>query len=423
MATFVPVTFDCNDHCISCPVKRRGKRDNPSLDEIKQDIDKIAENSKHLEFNGGEPMLRDDIFDILDYATDLEISLLSNVQSFAYAGLAKKISKYNLKIITTLYGHNSQLHDAITRTPGSFMQKIEGIRNLRAHNVPIELRILIHKMNYRFIGEISDFIINNFSKSDFCMVVIMNPKLSESALKHKSSVSINMSKIADELEDPIQQLDDAGFNVVLYHFPFCVLPKMLWEYSFGLTSDDSEVSFTDVCKKCDQKKDCARIWTTYLDLFGDSEFKAIHQTYSIKPGYIKQPFYEEKLYFSLGLKPVMRLDIEETFDKTVEGFTDFHLCRSRNHVFVSKDLALAREAKVLSTTNFTKIQEIENKKINKRIGILYGYPACCAKHFNPTKKLPEFNCNGKKLSLLYYPCSDSCKKTEELKQKIIKKTR
>ena len=150
MKTFVPVTYDCNDNCISCPVPRRQHKDNPSLEDIKKEIDEALKNSKHIEINGGEPTLRKDLLKILTYIekkNPLEIGLLTNARSFYYENLTKKISKIkNLKIITTLYGHNPQVHDAITRNPGSFNQKIAGIKNLAKYNTPIELRILLHKM-------------------------------------------------------------------------------------------------------------------------------------------------------------------------------------------------------------------------------------------------------------------------------------
>mgnify|MGYP001619032863 FL=1 len=161
--TFIPVIYDCNNNCISCPVPIYMKRENPTFEEIILDIDKISNYSNHIEFNGGEPTIRKDMIKILKYCESKdfqEISILTNVEMLSYEDYVKKLSKIrNLKIITTLYGHNSKIHDAITKTPGSFERKIKGIKNLIKYGINIELRILLHKMNYKHFNELTDFLI------------------------------------------------------------------------------------------------------------------------------------------------------------------------------------------------------------------------------------------------------------------------
>ncbi|MBW2977571.1 radical SAM protein [Candidatus Woesearchaeota archaeon] len=277
--TFSPIIYDCNDNCISCPVSRRKNRINPNFDDVKEEIDEILQHSSHIEFNGGEPTLRKDLLKVLKYTESknpTEISLLTNVQAFCYRKYTEKIAKIkNLKIITTLYGHNSKIHDAITRTPMSFKHKITGIKNLIKYNIPIELRILLHKMNYKYFNKIAEFIINNFNKNAFNKIVIMNPRLTAQAEKYKKAVAEKLTKISTVLNTPIQKLIKKGHNVEIYHFPHCVLPKSLWKYSRGVTSNKIEVVFTKECKNCLKKQTCSKIWKSYLDIFGSKEFKPI----------------------------------------------------------------------------------------------------------------------------------------------------
>jgi len=277
--TFIPLMYDCNDNCISCPVPRRHDKDNPRFDDIKKEIDKITKTSEHIEFNGGEPTLRKDLLKILDYVNKKnlkEIGLLTNVQNFYYKEYVKKIALIkNLKIITTLYGHNSKLHDSITRTPKSFKHKITGMNNLIRNNIRIELRILLHKMNYKHFKEITNFLIHNFNNKDFDRIVIMNPKLTCNAEKNKRVVAEKLSVISTVLEEPIKKLTKKGYSIELYHFPHCILPRSLWGYSRGVTAESSEVVFTTSCKKCSKKGDCSRIWKSYLDILGYDEFKPI----------------------------------------------------------------------------------------------------------------------------------------------------
>lgn len=277
--TFIPIEYDCNDNCISCPVPIRRNMENPQFENIKKEIDKILQTSRHIEFNGGEPTLRKDLLKILKYAQKKnpdEIGLLTNSQFFFYEKYAWEIAKIkHLKIITTLYGPNEKIHDAITQTPNSFKHKIGGIKNLIKNNVCIELRILLHKMNYKHFDKIADFLIKNFTPNDFNRIVILNPKLTEQAEKNKKVVAEKLGIIAKFLEKPIKKLDKARYVVELYHFPHCVLSGTLWRYCKGVTADASEIALTKQCGSCFKKEKCSCIWKSYLKIFGPEEFKSI----------------------------------------------------------------------------------------------------------------------------------------------------
>ena len=277
--TFVPVIYDCNDNCISCPVPRKKNKKNPEFEDIKKEIDYVLTYSKHIEINGGEPTLRKDLLKILGYIerkNPSEIGLLTNAQTFYYEKFAKEIAKIkNLKIITTLYGHNSTTHDAITRTPGSFKHKIAGIKHLLKNNLSIELRILLHRLNYKHFKDIVHFITNNFNKKDFNKIIVMNAKLTERAKENKKVVAEKLTNIAKNMEKPIKQLSKNGYYTEIYHFPHCILPKNLQQYSKGITADNKEVVFSKNCNPCLKRKECSKIWKSYLYIFGSNEFKAI----------------------------------------------------------------------------------------------------------------------------------------------------
>ena len=277
--TFLPVIFNCNDNCISCPVPRRTGNPNPSIKEIKKKIDEILSFSDHIEINGGEPTIRNDLPKILEYIESKnakEISLLTNTRRFCYNNYAKKIAKTkNLKIITTLYGHDALLHNSITRTPKSFEQKIDGIKNLISYNVPIELRILIHKMNYKHLDSIANFIIENFQKENFEKIIIMNPRLTNTAKNHEHIVSEKITVLASVLEKPFLKLKEKGFKVGFFHFPHCVLSKQIQEFSHGATAGKPSVVFAEKCSKCSKKEKCSGIWKSYLEIFGEEEFNPI----------------------------------------------------------------------------------------------------------------------------------------------------
>jgi len=284
--TNVPVIYDCNDNCISCPVPRRGNRINPSFEKITENIDQILSYSKHISFNGGEPTIRKDLFQILEYAQKKgasEIALLTNSEALYNEKLVKKLARIKgLKIVTTIYGGSSLIHNAITRTPNSFEYKIRGLKNLVNYHIPIELRILLHKMNYKHFNEMAKFIIDNFKPNNFGSIIIMNPKLTERACEYQKVVAEKLTNISQVLEKPIEILLKKGFKVGLYHFPHCILPNKLWGLSRGITADEAEVIFAPNCANCIKKQECSRIWKSYIDIFGDAEFKSINKKLNLE---------------------------------------------------------------------------------------------------------------------------------------------
>jgi sulfatase maturation enzyme AslB (radical SAM superfamily) len=235
------------------------------LESVKREIDSIRSVSLHL--NGGEPTLRDDIIKILRHAQARgfgEISLLTNAESFAYRGLAVQASRIsNLKIITTIYG-TGEAHDEISRTPGAYSRKMAGILNLQSLNVPIELRILVHKMNYRRLGDVPKAL---EKMGAFQRVVMLNPKLTERAYENRKDVAERLSIMTPHIEPVAQQL-----HAELYHFPYCMLSRELWPRSAGLTSAEPEVAFPQNCRGCSKRSGCSCIWQSYLDIFGGGEF-------------------------------------------------------------------------------------------------------------------------------------------------------
>ena len=115
LRTVVTVIYSCNDNCISCPAPRKGNRENPSLEKIKSEIDKVLKFSKHIEFNGGEPTLRKDMIKILNYTEkhSNEISLLTNAQKFYYEKYAQKVMQLitELKLQDSIYFTGDLDHD------------------------------------------------------------------------------------------------------------------------------------------------------------------------------------------------------------------------------------------------------------------------------------------------------------------------
>ncbi|MGQ9712283.1 MAG: radical SAM protein [Desulfotomaculales bacterium] len=74
----IELTNECNLKCRHCYASAGEKLDNElSLDEIKQLLGEISQlGTMEVEFSGGEPLLRPDLFEMIEYAEGLDFSVV-----------------------------------------------------------------------------------------------------------------------------------------------------------------------------------------------------------------------------------------------------------------------------------------------------------------------------------------------------------
>lgn len=106
----IELTSRCNHMCIFCccpwEYDKNYKNKELSTKEWFQVIDTYARHGvKHITFTGGEPLMRDDLFDILDYAVNLKLSvgLISNGKKIDDEFL-EKLSKYDILLSISVPG-------------------------------------------------------------------------------------------------------------------------------------------------------------------------------------------------------------------------------------------------------------------------------------------------------------------------------
>lgn len=109
-----------------------------------------------LQFIGGEPFLYGEkLFDLAAYARDMGYEI---IEIFSNLILLKDqwldlIKKYNIKIATSLYGPNAEVHDGVTTRPGSFDQTMKKIEKIRELKIPIRYALTVMKHNQDYVKE------------------------------------------------------------------------------------------------------------------------------------------------------------------------------------------------------------------------------------------------------------------------------
>lgn len=145
------ITYRCNNRCIFCyngcdsrsicPVSTEGAK------RILHNL--VANGVLGVNFNGGEPLIRDDFFELAAYAKDLglDIHLNTNATLVCDEVVAKKIATLFPAVCTSVLSFAPLLHDRLCGREGAFRETIEGIQRLQAEGVYVAVNMMLCKEN------------------------------------------------------------------------------------------------------------------------------------------------------------------------------------------------------------------------------------------------------------------------------------
>jgi len=161
LSLFLSVTSRCNQSCLHCAVYADHFTYGPDLttDQWLAFIEHMADlKIFRVKISGGEPFVREDIFDILDalYEKPIRMSINTNA-TLIDTERARKIGRYSDKlddVMVSLDGATAASHDAL-RGPGAFEAALEGIECLIDHVNNVNAYATVTRFNYRELEEIT----------------------------------------------------------------------------------------------------------------------------------------------------------------------------------------------------------------------------------------------------------------------------
>lgn len=147
------LTYHCNLSCIHCAnITERWRTGMLDTGEVTDILDQLYDTGTMLiSFTGGEIFVRKDLWDIISYAHEkgFLIELLTNA-SLMTAQDVERLKTYRISNVQiSIYGHNREIHDAVTKCPGSFEKSIGIIRSLDENNINISMVTPLMKLNSR----------------------------------------------------------------------------------------------------------------------------------------------------------------------------------------------------------------------------------------------------------------------------------
>ena len=156
-------TIKCNLSCAHC---RRLESDEAVVTDLstsqgKKLIEQLAQLGLGqpmmpiLVFSGGEPLCRDDIFDLVGYAKSLGIvPALATNGTMINAVMTQKIADSGIvRVAVSLDGATSDVHNKLRQLEGSFEKALEGIGLLHQKGIPFQINVTLTKHN---AGQLAD---------------------------------------------------------------------------------------------------------------------------------------------------------------------------------------------------------------------------------------------------------------------------
>lgn len=149
---FWEVTKGCNLRCIHCratATELSSPTDLPTkaalgiIDQI------VAAANPILVLSGGEPLYRNDIFQLARYATDkgLRVALATN-GTLVTKDVARMIVDAGVRRVSiSLDGADATTHDSFRGIPGAFDAAVHGLRNLKALGMSVQINMTIARHN------------------------------------------------------------------------------------------------------------------------------------------------------------------------------------------------------------------------------------------------------------------------------------
>jgi 12,18-didecarboxysiroheme deacetylase len=145
------ITRRCNLKCIHC-YSNSADIDYPdelTTEEGKKLIDDLAAfGSPVILFSGGEPLIREDLLDLAQYATDKGMrAVISTNGTLITKEIAIKLQKIGLSYVGVSLDGLEKTHDKFRGKKGAFAAAIQGIRNCRDAGIKVGIRFTVNKHN------------------------------------------------------------------------------------------------------------------------------------------------------------------------------------------------------------------------------------------------------------------------------------
>ena len=160
---FWETTTKCNLTCAHC--RRLETNETAIMDlstyQAKNLIEQLADFGRNqpqmpvLVFSGGEPLCREDLFELVEHAREAGIiSALATNGTLIDSDIAKQVKKSGIsRVAVSLDGATAEVHDSLRQLDGAFEKALNGIGYLSREKIPVQINVTLTEHN---AGQLKD---------------------------------------------------------------------------------------------------------------------------------------------------------------------------------------------------------------------------------------------------------------------------
>ncbi len=153
------VTNRCNLMCRHCYVEaEHGSTVEPSTEEARAIMDQLRKAKVfRLSFSGGEPLLREDLHELLTYATKyFSVDVASNGLLIT-EDTARNLKSTGIGLVQLSLDGLEEAHDYLRGRKGAFKKLVEACRILKEAKIPFGVTSVIYRKNFTQVRELIAF--------------------------------------------------------------------------------------------------------------------------------------------------------------------------------------------------------------------------------------------------------------------------
>ena len=244
------LTRACELKCLHCRAEAQNRR-HPmelSFDEGKKLIDDIKSmNNPMLVFTGGDPLMREDVFDIAKYAIDkgVRVSMTPSATPNVTKEAMEKAKEVGLsRWAFSLDGPTAEVHDHFRGTSGSFKLTMNAIKYLHELMMPIQINTVISQYNIDHLDEMAELI-----ESLDCVLWSVFFLVPTGRGQEKDMISpVQHEMVFQWLYDLSKRVSYDIKTTAGQHYRRVVIQNKMREKSAGKAQDDMSINYKDALK-------------------------------------------------------------------------------------------------------------------------------------------------------------------------------
>ena len=293
----IKIGFACNNRCDFCAQgeKRRVSGRRPPRELERELKAAAAKGVQGVVFTGGEPGLHPGLVGLVSTAKGLgfrSIQIQTNGRMFSYPKFCEALQKAGANEFSpSIHGSRPDIHDGLTRSPGSWKQVVAGIANLKRLGLHVLTNTVVTAKNFRDLPALARLLVRlRVDQFQFAFIHIVG-----TAAQNARRLVPRKAEAVPFMLEGLRIGQAAGVPCYTEAVPYCLLPgfedcaaeRVIPDgpvVDLGIRLESWEKYRTEngkakrlECRRCRHDSVCEGPWREYPDLYGWDEFVPVGQ--------------------------------------------------------------------------------------------------------------------------------------------------